>query len=130
MDAYLPKKVTEVNNFTRWCNKVVEWMTRNELHSSSDVLVHKTSGGITLSIIKKPTPQVKETTTTSTSGLVPRGVYIVGNKYQVNELVVYNGGASAGSYYSIIPDNANLPNTGIGWIQLSYGGTNNLGAWT
>jgi hypothetical protein len=125
MNNKLPKKVPNTNPFYAAWNSFIDWANMNTLKSSSDILVNQSQHGTSLTLVKQPVARP-----TNLNGLIPRGVYITGNLYQVNELVVLTGGSSAGSYYSIIGNNANLPNTGIGWIQLSYGGTNNLGSWS
>jgi hypothetical protein len=126
MENLLPKQVKDVNHFTHWCNRIVDWCKRNTIRSSSDILVNNTTNGITLTLANKP---VGRKSSVSATGMVYRGIYVVGNTYQNQEVVVLAGGSSAGSYVSVIPNNTNVPSTGIGWVQLSYGASNNLGSW-
>jgi hypothetical protein len=60
----LPRKVNDVNSFTKAWNKIIDWMTMNTLQSSSDILVTQTTKGTTLNLVKQPS----SITTTSAAG--------------------------------------------------------------
>jgi len=67
-------------------------------------------------------------TSTVSGGLNPRGVYVPGVTYGLNDFVKVQTGPAAGSYYSTTANNNNDPATGIGWLQFAPGTTE--GAWT
>jgi hypothetical protein len=129
MEYGLPKFVKDTNGFTHWCNQLLNALRRKTLHSSSDILVNETANGTTLTLAKKINPPsvVAKPGSPGLTGLIPRGLYIDGNNYSTNEMVIIQSGVAAGTYYSTIDNNINNPITGIGWLQISDG--NLVGNW-
>ena len=114
----LPKVISDVNSFTRWLNKIVAWMDRNTLQSSSDILVNATTHGTTLTLVK----QRGNTTTVaapSGGGWNYRGTYNPVNTYNFNDVTSMGSGTAAGMYLSLVDTNTNAPDSGIGWVQIS-----------
>src|SRR5579863_2592000 len=50
MHDFIPQSVTPSNAFRVWCNKITDWMRRNEIKSSTDILINQTSHGTTLTV--------------------------------------------------------------------------------
>ena len=69
----LPKRIVDINPFTHWCNKLIDYLIRIRLQSSSDILVNETLNGTTLRLVRQPniinTPSAAPTTP------VPFGAY-------------------------------------------------------
>ena len=57
-----------------------------------------------------------------------RGLWSSAITYNLNDLVLVQGGPAAGGYISTIGSNTNDPATGIGWMQWPQ--TQAVGAWT
>lgn len=55
------------------------------------------------------------------SGFNYRGLFTVSppSPYMTEDVVLLGAGTSAGMYISSIDNNTNLPDSGIGWIQIS-----------
>jgi hypothetical protein len=60
-------------------------------------------------------------------GITNRGLWAAGT-YSLNDLVVVQSGAAAGTYLSTIGSNTNDPATGVGWLQIAPGNT--VGNWS
>ena len=63
----------------------------------------------------------------SNSGWNYRGLYdpASSSPYMTYDVVQYGAGTSAGMYVSMIDNNSNAPDSGIGWVQVSTG----TGTW-
>lgn len=53
MENYLPNPVNETNNFRRDWNKLLDQLRRQQLQSSSDILISQTTHGTTLTVSDK-----------------------------------------------------------------------------
>lgn len=61
------------------------------------------------------------TAATNNSGWNARGVWVSGTSYNTNDAVTMGSGVSSGLFLSLIDNNLNAPDSGVGWWQI--GGT-------
>lgn len=86
------------------------------LRSSSAVKVQRTTTGTFLRMRRTPPGG-----SSSSSGFNYRGLWTATppTPYMILDVVLLGAGTSAGMYLSTIKNNANLPDSGIGWTQIS-----------
>lgn len=120
MSLYIPKFVNDVNGFTHAWNKLLSWCRRQELQSSTDILVTQTSHGTSLTLAKQPSAKQSASTTTPTTQWF-RGTWSASppSPYMFGDGVQYGSGVQSGTYISTTNGNTTLPTSGIGWVQLS-----------
>ena len=123
MNDFLPNTLNLPSQVREWMTRLSNWAKRNELKSSSDILVSQTTYGTTLTVsdrIKQKWSQ-PGTTTTATSGLNWnwRGSFTLSPPapYMTFDVVQ----TTSGGWLSTIDNNPDLPDSGIGWTQVVNG---------
>jgi len=67
MELDLPHNVKDTDALARWLNKLRNWVKRNQLYSSSDILVSQTTTGTTLTLATRIKPLAAPVVSTPSS---------------------------------------------------------------
>ncbi len=107
-----PKPPPEKSPFSDFISYLLRWIMSERVIAIAGYKKQETAQGVTFT----PIPVIGAAG--SSTGWNWRGLYAAGS-YNTNDVVQFGAGTSAGIYLSTINSNANQPDSGIGWIQVS-----------
>lgn len=114
----LPNRLSSSATGAAWLNQLRDYVASLTPRSSPTNRVHHTSQGVILESI--PVKSVGGTATEG-AGLNWRGMWDAAPSapYMTGDEVMMGDGSAAGLYVSLIDNNPNAPDMGIGWAQIS-----------
>ena len=101
-----------------WFRKLLDASKQTEVLPGTGYRVRQTKDGIVLEIVPV---QVKGGSTPQTPNSWLRGLWTPtpGSPYMTYDGVILQTGTGAGTYVSMIDNNTNAPDSGLGWLQVA-----------
>ena len=78
MNPQIPDKVHDQSKFRHAWNKLIDWLIRSELKSSSDIFVNSSTAGTTLTLVNKGGNQLPTIEVTMCINGAPKTAIIYG----------------------------------------------------
>lgn len=111
--------------FMQW---VYDWLTKRGrlINKDGEITFSYTEKGIIPSVPRRP----GGSTTTTGGGMNYRGQWTAApaSPYMEFDVVLILTGTASGTYISVVDNNTNAPDTGIGWVQIAPGDA--VGRWS